>query len=187
MKDMKQEIGREGHDIVRGALEFKQEEPYSPERRKFLVLVILGCGGIISAIVGLPLLGVFLQPLLQTPKDVWRVVGKVDDFAISTTTQVVFQNAYDHAWDGVSTHDSAWLRRVSSTTFTAFSEYCQHLGCPVRWNSDAQLFFCPCHGGAYYSNGQVAAGPPPRALQQYQTRIRDGYVELKTGAIPFAY
>jgi len=67
---MKEEIGREAHDIVRGALEFTQEEPYPPERRKFLVLVILGCGGIISAIVGLPLLGLFLQPLLQTPKDV---------------------------------------------------------------------------------------------------------------------
>ncbi len=184
---MKDVIGREARDVARGAREFKQEEPYSPERRKFLVLVILGCGGLISAIVGLPVLGVLLQPLLQPPDEVWRVVGKVDDFAVSSTTQVVFQNASQHPWGGDASKETAWLRRVSPTTFIAFSEYCQHLGCPVRWTPEAQLFYCPCHGGVYYANGEVAAGPPPRALQQYQTRIRDGYVELKTAPIPFAY
>lgn len=184
---MKDEIGRQTRDVVRGALEFKQEEPYSPERRKFLVLVILGCGGIISAIVGLPFLGLLVQPWLQTPKEVWRTVGKVDDFAINTTTQVVFENAYQHSWSGEASKESAWLRRTGPTAFTAFSEFCQHLGCPVRWNADADLFYCPCHGGVYYANGTVAAGPPPRPLQQYQTRVRNGYVELKPGAIPFAY
>lgn len=184
---MKDEIERQVREVVQGALEIRQEEPYSPERRKFLVLVILACGGLISAIVGIPFLAIFLQPLLQPPQQVWRVVGKVDDFAINTTTQVVFQNAYQHPWGGVSSKESAWLRRSGPTTFAAFSEYCQHLGCPVRWNAQAQLFYCPCHGGVYYSNGQVAAGPPPRALQQYPTRIRDGYVELKTAPIPLAY
>ena len=187
MKDLKEEITREAHDVVRGALEFKQEEPYSPERRKFLTLMILGLGAFLSAIVGLPILGLALQPLLQPPKEVWRPVGKVDDFAIDTTTQVVFTNAYDHPWGGVSSKETAWLRRTGPTSFTAYSEYCQHLGCPVRWNADAQLFYCPCHGGVYYPNGQVAAGPPPRPLQQYGTRIHDGQVEVKTGAIPFAY
>lgn len=187
---MKDEIGRierEASDVVRGALEFKQDEPYSPERRKFLTLVVLACGGLISAIVGIPLLGIFLQPLLQPPKEVWRAVGRVDSFALNTTTQVVFENEYTHPWGGVSAKESAWLRRTGPTTFEAYSEYCQHLGCPVLWNAGAKLFYCPCHGGVYYANGEVAAGPPPRPLQKYPTRIRAGYVELKTGPIPFAY
>src|SRR5579875_2688947 len=187
MREDMERAEHEAREVVRGAMEFRQDEPYSPERRKFLVLVILACGGVISAIVGLPLLGVFLQPLLQPPKEVWRAVGKVDDFVIGSTTQVTFENSYQHPWSGVSSKESAWLRRVGATNFSAFSEYCQHLGCPVRWNADAQLFFCPCHGGVYYANGSVAAGPPPPSLREYQTRVREGYVELKTGAIPFAY
>jgi len=163
VKDMKKEIGREAHDIVRGALELKQEEPYSPERRTFLVLVILACGGIISAIVGLPLLGLFLQPLLQTPKAVWRVVGKVDDFAVSTTTQVVFQNAYAHPWNGVSSKDTAWLRRVAPTTFVAFSDLLQQgrtqpatppLGRVYRGDARAHDWG---HDGLWRSGGVVAA------------------------------
>ena len=38
-------------------------------------------------------------------------------------------------------------------------------GLPGTLGGGAQLFFCPCHGGAYYADGNVAAGPPQRALQ----------------------
>jgi menaquinol-cytochrome c reductase iron-sulfur subunit len=45
---------------------------------------------------------------------------------------------------------------------------------------------CPCHGGVYYKDGAVAAGPPPHALFQYQVRIRNGKVEILTSALPIA-
>jgi menaquinol-cytochrome c reductase iron-sulfur subunit len=50
--------------------------------------------------------------------------------------------------------------------------------------ADANLFMCPCHGGVYYSDGQVAAGPPPRPLTQYKVRIQNGEVEIQTRPIP---
>ena len=68
--------------------------------------------------------------------------------------------------------------------FIAFSAHCTHLGCPVRWLPDAQLFMCPCHGGVYYQDGAVAAGPPPMPLVRYEVRVENGEVRIKTAPIP---
>jgi menaquinol-cytochrome c reductase iron-sulfur subunit len=48
----------------------------------------------------------------------------------------------------------------------------------------ANLFLCPCHGGAYYRDGSVAAGPPPHPLFRYDVRIVDGHVQIRADAIP---
>jgi menaquinol-cytochrome c reductase iron-sulfur subunit len=54
----------------------------------------------------------------------------------------------------------------------------------VRWLQSAGMFLCPCHGGVYYSDGKVAAGPPPRPLSHYPVRVRKGQVEILTSPIP---
>ena len=54
----------------------------------------------------------------------------------------------------------------------------------MRWVQEAKLFMCPCHGGVYYEDGEVAAGPPPEALARYDVRVVDGNVEIETAAIP---
>lgn len=51
-------------------------------------------------------------------------------------------------------HDEGGLRALSAT--------CTHLGCTVRAEGDG--YFCPCHGSRYDGEGQVTAGPAPRAL-----------------------
>jgi menaquinol-cytochrome c reductase iron-sulfur subunit len=54
----------------------------------------------------------------------------------------------------------------------------------VRWEKDAQLFLCPCHGGAFYADGSVAAGPPPGPLNRYPVRVNQGQVEIQaTGLV----
>ncbi len=84
---------------------------------------------------------------------------------------------------GVSAHRSAWVRRLSEDEFTAFAINCTHLGCPVRWKNDAQLFLCPCHGGVYYKDGEVAGGPPPHPLHRYPVRLANGDVQLQVGMV----
>ena len=88
------------------------------------------------------------------------------------------------AWAGVTAMTAAWLRRLDSGGFVAFAVNCAHLGCPVRWLAKANLFMCPCHGGVYYADGSVAAGPPPRGLFKYPVRVRDGQVEILASAVP---
>ena len=45
---------------------------------------------------------------------------------------------------------------------------------------------CPCHGGVYYKDGTVAAGPPPRPLTKYPVRVNGGRVEILTTPTPIA-
>ena len=59
-------------------------------------------------------------------------------------------------------------------------------GLPGALGADAGLFLCPCHGGVYYADGTVSAGPPPRALPQYPVRVNNGQVEIQTSPIPIA-
>ena len=54
----------------------------------------------------------------------------------------------------------------------------------MRWIADAELFMCPCHGGVYYKDGTVAAGPPPEPLKRYAVRVRGNEVEIETGPVP---
>jgi menaquinol-cytochrome c reductase iron-sulfur subunit len=41
----------------------------------------------------------------------------------------------------------------------------------VAWDTDAQVFKCPCHGGIYGKDGEVKDGPPPAPLVKVATRI----------------
>lgn len=153
-------------------------------RRDFLQVVSVGLGGLAAALVSIPVIGALISPLLNQPPEAWRAVGKVDDFKVNETVEVTFTDASPMPWAGVSAKTAAWLRRVSQDQFVAFSVDCTHLGCPVRWLADADLFLCPCHGGVYYQDGSVAAGPPPKPLVQYPVRIHNGQVEIQTNPIP---
>ena len=152
--------------------------PGNLSRRTFLERVILILGGLISAMVGVPLAGFIFKPLFRALPPVWRSVGEVDAFKAGETVAVTFLQASPLPWAGVTSKTAAWLRRESAENFTAFSISCTHLGCPVRWRPDAQLFMCPCHGGVYYKDGSVAAGPPPKPLPRYPVRVKNGQVEI---------
>jgi menaquinol-cytochrome c reductase iron-sulfur subunit len=43
---------------------------------------------------------------------------------------------------------------------------------------------CPCHGGVYYADGSVAAGPPPHSLFRYPVQIKDGRVLIWPSPLP---
>lgn len=153
-------------------------------RRELLTLVSAGLGGLAAAIVAVPFVGALLAPLTRPQPGEWRPVGAVDSFKVGETTDVTFQDSSPLAWAGPAANTAAWLRRVSDQQFQAFAINCTHLGCPVRWLQQADLFMCPCHGGVFYKDGSVAAGPPQKPLFVYPVRVRDGRVEIQTSAVP---
>jgi len=158
--------------------------PAEITRRRFLERLSLVAGGVGALILMVPMAGFILAPFFARKQEFWRSVGKVESFKIGETTAVQYQDASPLPWAGVTARSAAWLRRVNADTFIAFSINCTHLGCPVRWLAEANLFMCPCHGGVYYQNGAVAAGPPPLPLPRYPVRIKNGEVQIQTSPIP---
>jgi menaquinol-cytochrome c reductase iron-sulfur subunit len=153
-------------------------------RRRMLTRTCYALGACSAAAICAPIAGFVAGPLFRRTRNDWRPVGKTADYVIGATVAVRFVDSSPLAWAGVTANTAAWLRRISETEFIAFSVNCAHLGCPVRWLPDAQLFMCPCHGGVYYADGSVAAGPPPHPLSRYSVRIAGDNVEILADAIP---
>jgi menaquinol-cytochrome c reductase iron-sulfur subunit len=155
-------------------------------RRKFLTRLSLGLSGLAAAVVSVPIIAYLLSPLLRPAPQVWRDVGMVDSFRVGDTVEVAIEEPSPLPWAGQTALTAVWLRRTGAREFIAFAVNCTHLGCPVNWRAEAQLFLCPCHGGVYYADGTVAGGPPPRRLPQYDLRIADGdRVEVLTRPLTF--
>jgi menaquinol-cytochrome c reductase iron-sulfur subunit len=154
------------------------------ERRRLLTFLTLGIGSAAGASLLAPWLGLFATPLTRTDPTEWRDVGSVEDFPLGSTLRVTFRDPEPLPWAGYAARNAAWVRRDDSDEFAAFTTYCTHVGCAVRWEEGARLFLCPCHGGAFHADGSVAAGPPPRPLDRYPIRVRDGRVEIRTEGIP---
>jgi Rieske Fe-S protein len=172
------------------------EERYS--RSTFLELSTLGLGGVIGGLVTLPALGFMIAPpfLKQGTKD--HDVGPLTDFPEGRFVVVQFTS---DASQGAVSRRTAYIRYNGQLngqpSFTAISNHCAHLGCPVQPNGpldDAHVkhfkdvtliptisiagFGCPCHGGQYDTEGNRTAGPPVRALDRYSFSIRNGHLFL---------
>jgi menaquinol-cytochrome c reductase iron-sulfur subunit len=162
------------------------ETPVEISRRRFFAQLSIGLVGLCTAIVGVPLIGFIVAPFFRKVPREWVTIGKPDDFQIGKTVAVTVTDPSSLPWAGVTAKSAVWLRRVSQDSFIAFSANCMHLGCPVRWLEDAELFMCPCNGGVYYSDGNVAAGQPPRPVFRYEVRVANGEVQMKQAIVPIS-
>jgi Rieske Fe-S protein len=154
--------------------------------RRWLLLKI---GAVFNAIVGVavavPVAKYLLSP--AKPDDAyksWVSLGTIESFPVGETHLVKFTNPVGRAWDGETDRVACWVRRITATEFQVFAVNCAHLGCPVRWFPQSQLFMCPCHGGAYYADGSRASGPPERGLFTYDTKIVAGALQIDAGQMP---
>jgi menaquinol-cytochrome c reductase iron-sulfur subunit len=153
-------------------------------RRDFLLQAGLVINGIAGVMIGVPIIGFVFSALVKTPPRTWFSLGPITQFPEDSTRLTAFENPYRRAVDGDTSHLTCWVKRAQGEEFKIFAANCTHLGCPVRWFEESQLFLCPCHGGAFYADGEHAAGPPPRALYQYEYKVEKGELMIKGGVLP---
>ena len=138
-------------------------------------------GGVAGAAVVLPAVGFAVAPIFKEEDVIWEPVGATGDFTSDVYKPVIITLVEGTGESGKST---AYVRRGSEdlkeepTEFIAISNRCAHAGCPVRFVDAADNFICPCHGGVYDFEGKVIGGPPVRPLDRFQTRVRNGQVEV---------
>ncbi len=165
-------------------------------RRTFALRGLTVIGGAIAAAIAVPVVGFATAPgwrsrlpwrVLSTSivptlrSDGWSTVGKLADFEVGVPH---FLQVDRHVVDGWVTETApvgVYVVRKSDAEAVVFDPHCTHLGCPLAWSSGAGKFVCPCHGGAFTPAGEVAAGPPPRPMVRYETRVEGG--QLLIGAL----
>jgi len=153
-------------------------------RRAFLTKVTVGFSGVIGLLAGVPVLGYLLGPITRPVPQKWISLGPTNSFPIGETKLVKFTDDTSLPWSGLTELTALWARQQSAGVFDVWAVNCTHLGCPVNWLPQAQLFECPCHGGIFYSNGTVAAGPPPRPLYKHPVRVQNGMLQALTFPLP---
>jgi len=114
----------------------------------------------------------------------WVPIGPVSGFPEGETRLATFRNPYVTPTDGKTVDTACWVRRIEGDHFQVFAINCAHLGCPVRWFPQSELFMCPCHGGAYYGDGSRASGPPERGLFEYPYKVENGLITIQAGELP---
>jgi menaquinol-cytochrome c reductase iron-sulfur subunit len=182
----------------RGVIEPGEGEVVRFPRSRFLEASTLGLGAVIGAIVTVPVAGFALVPPFIDQEGDDIDVGPVEDFPENSfviTTYLWAPEQGEVARRTAYIRNNGFLDGVPS--FTILSSRCVHLGCPVQVNglpiddektverkegqevtriptAAAAGFGCPCHGGQYDAEGNRTAGPPVRALDRHEFKIKDG-------------
>jgi len=143
-------------------------------RKDFLGIATFSIGGLISAIVGIPAISYIIGPALKQEKaQNWIPLGAVSKVEINVPTLFKTKITQKAGWIVNERELSFYVLTNNGREFTAMSNVCTHLGCRVRWVSDEETFFCPCHNAQFTKDGEVASGPPPRALDRYEVKVED--------------
>ena len=144
------------------------------DRRTFLSRLFWGLSSLLGALVGIPVIGAFLSPAFRpVEKAQWVAVGNADAFGAEPALAHHLHPSHE-GWVNATAEMQVWAVRASEGTYRIFDNHCTHLGCPYHWDASQQRFVCPCHGGQFDITGKVLAGPPPRPLDYYESKVEGG-------------
>ena len=164
---------------------FGLDDSRTVSRRWLLFKAGIALNGAVGLVLAVPVLRYLLAPWRKDASfDSWTSLGPIETFPIGETRLAYYKNPSRNSWDGQTDNVACYVRRESASQFKVFAINCAHLGCPVRWFPQSQLFMCPCHGGVYYADGSRASGPPERGLFTYDAKIVSGELQIDAGQMP---
>jgi len=108
----------------------------------------------------------------------WIEVTDLSKLRVGEPEEIVYNRKRMDGWRRIEEKTSAWLVRTSETAVVAFNPACTHLGCAYHWESGSAQFECPCHGSIFSIDGKVTAGPAPRPLDRYPSKVEGGAVYI---------
>ena len=120
----------------------------------------------------------FLFPAEGTAKR-WLFVSELS--SIDTGQSILFR---DPAGQLISIMRKGSEESIDS--FVALSSICPHLGCSVHWEPQNKRFFCPCHNGAFDTQGNPLEGPPAvsgQSLDRFGLKIENGLLFIEVSAV----
>jgi menaquinol-cytochrome c reductase iron-sulfur subunit len=147
----------------------------SISRREFVLGMTAWISAAIGAAIGLPAIAYLISPAVKVKKTTdWIPLGPLENYPEGSVIPFSFVRVQENGWEKTANSYGVYVVRGVGEDITVFSNVCTHLGCRVTWKEESKDFICPCHDGHFDQQGNVTAGPPPRPLDEYQTKIEDG-------------
>lgn len=148
-------------------------------RRKFLSGIIGVVATSVAVIVGIPAIGYLISPgLKKQNEDQWITLGPVSSLTPGEPKAFPYSTRSKDGWVESSQSGVAYALTTDGQNVMVLSNVCTHLSCRVSWRNEQRDYFCPCHDGKFDVLGKVVSGPPPRPLDQFQSRITNGQIEI---------
>jgi menaquinol-cytochrome c reductase iron-sulfur subunit len=152
-----------------------------PERRSCLGLLLAGVGGLVSAVLAIPLVRFVTFPLRVPAEETsWSDVGKLDEFVslAEPVARTIDVKKID-GWRSSVVQNGVYVVPMGDGHLKVLSSVCPHLGCAVRWIEKQDRFICPCHGGTFTSAGVHLSGPPLRAMDELESKVENGVLKVR--------
>jgi menaquinol-cytochrome c reductase iron-sulfur subunit len=147
-------------------------------RRNFQLVVLNLLGALIGAALVLPTLVYLLIPPKSRKSGDWIDAGDISTVTPDAPVELSFQKTRLDGWRLVTEKKTAWVVKEANNKIVAFGPACTHLGCAYHWESGSKQFVCPCHNSFFSLDGKVTAGPAPRPLDQYVTKIENNRLQV---------
>jgi Rieske Fe-S protein len=164
-------------------MEDAMEERKEISRRDAMKVAIAAIGGVIGAALGIPAIAYLIGPALKKDEANWVRVGSLSKIELGMPMLFKPKVKRQTGWIEEEAEVGVYVLTEDGRDYHAMSNICTHLGCRVRWIAERQQFFSPCHNGVFDKHGFVVSGPPPRPLDEFETKIEDGNLYIQLPAI----
>ena len=134
----------------------------TPERRKFLTILLGGIGTVLAGAALWPLWG-YLSP---------QAIKGDEEKVVIPRGKVEPGNVHFFNFRG----QPAVVLQPEPGQIVAFSAVCTHLGCIIQWQPEKGEFLCPCHAGRFRTDGKVLGGPPPAPLENLAVTLENDQI-----------
>jgi len=152
-------------------------------RRRFLAGIIGVVAGVVAAVVGLPAIGYVVSPgVKKQGNEEWITLGPLSSLTPGIPSGFPYSRTIPDGWVQSTQSGTAYALTLDGQTCTVLSDICTHLSCRVSLKTDNLTFVCPCHDAVFSATGAVISGPPPRPLDQFESRIEGGQIQIKLEA-----
>jgi menaquinol-cytochrome c reductase iron-sulfur subunit len=144
------------------------------DRRQFMSWVTGAISAIIGLGLGIPAIAYIVGPSLKKEEaQNWINLGSISKVELGIPTLFKTKIQRQTGWIVNEEEISVYILTENGRDFVAMSNICTHLGCRIRWIEDREEFFCPCHNGVFDKDGGIVAGPVPKPLDQFDTKVED--------------
>ena len=140
------------------------------DRRTVLARMVQILSGFITALFAAPVFSFFRASFTSDSTESSYPIASIDSIT-DEITRVSFTRLVRDGWMTHTAEDYVWVRKRADGGVVVFEPHCTHLGCAYDWDPKKQQFLCPCHGGKFDKDGNRVAGPPPRPLDQLETKV----------------